>query len=378
MLHGSNEAGLFRLLRESEWRRRQLLILCYHGISIEDEHEWAPGLYMSPKAFASRLEILKRDRYSVLPLGEAVHRLYDGTLPARSVVITFDDGAFDFHSRAWPLLSAYGYPATVYLTTYYCENNLAVFPLIVSYVLWKGRGAQIPFALAGGKHVTLDTRSPEGRRRAQNTLLLHGRDEGLSALDKDELANRLAETLDCDYAEMKRKRLLHIMNPREVAQLAAAGVDFQLHTHRHRSPLDRESYKAEVGHNRDRISALTGATPRHFCYPSGVCMPQFREWLEEDGAFSATTCTAGMATTRSDRFRLPRLLDHSSVTDVEFQAWLSGAGALLPRRRTRVQPVDDEGRMIIPRPAEEGQGRSAGSEATGAIRDVLSPAEVRT
>ena len=35
--------GVFRAALDSAWRRNRLLILCYHGISINDEHEWDPA-----------------------------------------------------------------------------------------------------------------------------------------------------------------------------------------------------------------------------------------------------------------------------------------------------------------------------------------------
>ena len=41
----------------------------------------------------------------------------DGALPDRAVVLTFDDGFADFHSRAMPLLDRYGFTATVFVTT---------------------------------------------------------------------------------------------------------------------------------------------------------------------------------------------------------------------------------------------------------------------
>src|SRR2546430_11607714 len=75
-LHLLRNTGVFRLLRESEWRRQRLLILCYHGISLEDEHQWRPGLYMEPKTLEQRLRILRTGDYNVLPLGEALQRLY--------------------------------------------------------------------------------------------------------------------------------------------------------------------------------------------------------------------------------------------------------------------------------------------------------------
>ena len=75
-LHLLRNTGFFRLLRESEWRRRRLLILCYHGISLDDEHQWRPGLYMEPRILEQRLGMLRKGDYNVLPLGEALQRLY--------------------------------------------------------------------------------------------------------------------------------------------------------------------------------------------------------------------------------------------------------------------------------------------------------------
>src|SRR5215212_5598986 len=134
LLSAARAAGAFQLFRNTRWRGERLLIVCYHGVSIDDEHEWAPGLYVTAEDFEERLKLLRHRGCTVLPLDEAVRRLYERTLPPRSVALTFDDGNFDFFSRAWPLLKAYDIPASVYLTTYYCETNLPVFPLVVSYI----------------------------------------------------------------------------------------------------------------------------------------------------------------------------------------------------------------------------------------------------
>ena len=347
LLNVSRATGVFRLVRNTRWRDEQLLIICYHGVSIDDEHEWGPGLYMTLEGFTGRLELLRQRRCAVLPLHEAVRRLYDGTLPPRSVALTFDDGNFDFYSRAWPLLRAYKLPATVYLTTFYCETNLPIFPLVISYMLWKRRGFEFSFPLSSYDDITLDTRSVDGRRQAQQALVRFAQVKKLSAKEQDALAGRVAEAVGVDYAEIKRKRLIHLMNPEEVREVAAGGVDIQLHTHRHRSPPDEERYRAEIATNRDRIVALIGATPRHFCYPSGVWMPHFSKWLGEEGVLSATTCEPGIATGRNDRFRLPRLLDHSEVTPIEFDSWLCGLGAVLPRRPLVSPAIDADGKPLL-------------------------------
>src|ERR1700720_2964246 len=106
-------AGVFGVVRDSAWRTHRLLILCYHGISQEDEHLWRPGLYLEPSKLEQRLKFLQQGRYNVLPLGAALELLRAGELPHRSVSITFDDGAYDFFKLAYPLLKSFGFPVTV-------------------------------------------------------------------------------------------------------------------------------------------------------------------------------------------------------------------------------------------------------------------------
>jgi peptidoglycan/xylan/chitin deacetylase (PgdA/CDA1 family) len=323
------QAGLFRAFANSGWRRRRLMILCYHGISIADEHEWDPKLYMSAADFERRLEILKRERYHVLPLGEAVERLYARDLPPRAVAITFDDGAHDFYRQVWPLLRAYGYPATVYLTTYYCGDNRPVFNPASSYLLWKASGRVLDGA-ALGLDGPLDLRTSKSRNAAWQRVLAFAEEERFTADDKDRFLQRLADLAGFDYCELLRNRLLHIMNPREVAELHAAGLDVQLHTHRHRTPLDRTLFLREIEDNRASIRELTGTEPHDFCYPCGVNRPEFLPWLSEASVRYAVTCEPSPASVDSKPLLLPRFVDHANLSPVEFESCVSGFGLLLP------------------------------------------------
>jgi peptidoglycan/xylan/chitin deacetylase (PgdA/CDA1 family) len=109
-------------------------------------------------------------------------------------------------------------------------------------------------------------------------------------------------------------------------------VDIQLHTHRHRTPRDRDLFLREIEDNRNHIRDLTGKTATHFCYPSGDYDPAFLPWLKEAGIVSATTCDTGLASPHSDPLLLPRMLDVSSLSSVEFEGWLTGISAAFPRR----------------------------------------------
>src|SRR6266481_3475420 len=161
---------VFDLVADSHWRRDRLLILCYHGTSLEDEHLWRPGLYMRPELLEQRLEILKRGGYAVLPLGEGLQRLEGGTLPDRSVAITFDDGTHDFYKAAYPVLRAFGFPVTVYQTTYYTDYQRPIFNLITSYLLWKRRGRVIQDGSEFGLDQLLDLRDEIGRHKVVRAL----------------------------------------------------------------------------------------------------------------------------------------------------------------------------------------------------------------
>src|SRR5215208_5666721 len=88
------QLGISDWVAESTWRRRRLLILAFHGVALHDEHLWSPGLYISLAQFERRLALLRGTNCTVLPLADAIARLYRGNLPDRAVVLTFDDGYY--------------------------------------------------------------------------------------------------------------------------------------------------------------------------------------------------------------------------------------------------------------------------------------------
>jgi peptidoglycan/xylan/chitin deacetylase (PgdA/CDA1 family) len=335
----SNRLGVSALVGQSTWRQQRLLILCYHGVSLRDEHEWDPELYVSPATFARRLELIRKRRCHVLGLGEALERLDRRDLPERSVVLTFDDGYFDFLARARPLLMEYAFPATVYLTTQRCEHNFPIVTLCLSYVLWKRRDAALDGSGLPGLDATRYPLATAAHREHVRGRLIRATATTRPAA-KDEMVREIAGRLGVDYDDLVRARMLTLMNPAEVRELAAVGVDFQLHTHRHRTPDDPDAFAREIVENRDRIVRITGRHPSHFCYPSGIHRAGYPLVLQREGVRSATTCRQGFAHRASDALLLPRVLDTGAMSDEEFEGWLTGAAAWMPRR-TRSAPVSE-------------------------------------
>lgn len=324
------ELGISGWVGESAWRRQRLLIVAFHGIALHDEHHWNPGLYISPAQFERRLALLRAANCTVLPLAEAVARLYRGTLPERAVTLTFDDGYYDFKAVAWPLLQSYGYPATVYLTTARVDRNLPNVGLLASYALWRVRDRM----LEGDGIYGLRGTYPLATAEQRECVIRHMHDGLLNSVDesKDAVVEALVRRLGLDYEDLVRRRVLTLLRPDEVAGLEKEGVDFQLHTHLHLTPPDVQEFVADVVKNRDRIEAFTGRRPDHLCYPCGNYRTDYFAALRAHGVVSATTCDPGLATRASHPLLLPRFVDTSTVSDVIFDAWLTGMAPCLPRR----------------------------------------------
>lgn len=345
LLQVAKKSGLARIMRDSSWRRRRLLILAYHGISVTDEHQWSPELYMPEDGLRARLDLLRNEGFNVLSLRDGVERLRAGTLPPRSVALTFDDGMVDFQ-RAVPLLQEFRFPATVFVTTYYAQKQVPIFKITCRYFLWIGRGTTISGdgLTNNGQPLVLNT---ERERHAalwaieQRLMLANGGvDEELVTL------RRLAERVGVNFDTFIANRQLQVMSGDEIRALPRDLIDVQLHTHRHRVPLREALFQREITENRAALSAWRPGEPLDvFCYPSGVTDPQFLPWLRDLNIQMGLTCKSGLAASQTDRLLLPRLVDSTRMTRLEFESWLCGTATLIPplprRNLYQVAPLAD-------------------------------------
>ncbi|MBS0447969.1 MAG: polysaccharide deacetylase family protein [Proteobacteria bacterium] len=97
-------------------------ILCYHRFGAGSSK-----MVVSQAQLAAQLDWLARNDYRVIPLVELQGFLAGReALPARSVVITVDDGYESFYRIAWPLLRARDFPATLFVYTDFIGSKEAL------------------------------------------------------------------------------------------------------------------------------------------------------------------------------------------------------------------------------------------------------------
>jgi peptidoglycan/xylan/chitin deacetylase (PgdA/CDA1 family) len=332
LLQLSKAAGLFWIARRLT--RSGLRILCYHGFALEDESSFHPKLFITAETFKKRLRYLRKHQYLVFPLSQALELLDRGQLPPGSIVITIDDGFYGTNLWALDSFRQFGFPATIFVTTYYSLNGGPVFRLCVQYMFWKSAKDKIK-----GSDLGLDWlgevawRSKEEKKKIVWEIIRHG-ETACDEKGRRELCRRLGHALGVDYDQIVAHRLLSIVNPDEIRQLAREGMEFQLHTHRHHFPLDRDMAIKEIRDNRAALEQLVDQPLQHFCYPSGIWSEQQWAWLAEEGIRSATTCIAGLNYADTCRYALRRFLDGEDIAAIQFEAEVSGFLELVRRVRT--------------------------------------------
>lgn len=95
-----------------------LPILYYHHVGVKREPGGHRRLWISTEHFAAQMDYLARAGYHCVPLRDAWPIIQGETCEKRKIaVLTFDDGYDNFYQYAFPILSRYGFAATVFVVT---------------------------------------------------------------------------------------------------------------------------------------------------------------------------------------------------------------------------------------------------------------------
>lgn len=322
--------GLFAIARRLT--SGGLRILCYHGISLDDEHAFQPKLFMRADTFRSRMELLSRQGHVVLPLDDALAALDQNRLPPFATVITFDDGWLGTGTQAAPILAQLGFSSTLYVTTHEVVEDIPVLSVALAYLLWRGRNGEIDLGTWFPDESTHALSSAQQREqiaeRLKSRLRSEDRNGVMAALEQ------IATQVGVSWPLFERSSMMRLMTSSQLASLAEQGMSLELHTHSHRMPSDeRAAVEDEIRKNRDVLVPIAKRELRHFCYPSGDYDPRHFGWLRALGVRSATTCKAGFTYRNTERMALPRFLDGQNISTVEFEAELSGFLEIMRRLR---------------------------------------------
>ena len=296
-----DERGAVRFPFVQARREPSLQILLYHRVTPE------PDPYLPPMplaTFRSQMEHLAT-HFRVYRLDDAIAKLMWGGLADNAVAITFDDGYRDNFEHAWPVLSRFGLPATIFLAT---------GAIGTGELLWHDRVFR---AFAATSRRELRAFGPEGDDWPMATpeRRLHSRSRFvayLRTLDNADRARWVAELESrLDIAPDPRDRAL-MLTWDEARRMAAEGAHFGAHTVTHPilSRLSREEARREIVDSKAEIERELGVSIDCFAYPTGRPVDYdeaIKQMLREAGFRTAVTTRSG--SNRRDRGVQPDVFD---------------------------------------------------------------------
>ncbi|MCW5662458.1 MAG: polysaccharide deacetylase family protein [Piscinibacter sp.] len=278
--------------------RARLSVLIYHRVlPVAD-----PLLPELPTAaeFERTMRWVK-EWFNVLPLGDAVTRLFEGTLPARALAITFDDGYADNEEIAAPILQRLGLGATFFVSTGFLGDGCMWNDRVIEALRASTRDHLDLAAIGLGRVPLVIT---DDRRRAIHAVL--------RAVKHLAPQPRLAAVADIERLAGVGAPPRPMMQPDQVRRLRALGMDIGGHTVTHPilSRLEPEAARQEMSLGKQTLEQIIQAPVDLFAYPNGVPVQDYgaeHAALVRECGFKAAVSTAwGAASRTSDRFQLPR------------------------------------------------------------------------
>lgn len=302
-------SGAFAAARRAS--RKRLRILCYHNIWLGPRSFRGDSMFMNARDFLRRMQLLKAWGYTVLPLDRALEQMAANSLPDDSVVITIDDGWFGTFHTMLPILRAACYDATIFCDTGHLEWGKPVPHVFAAYV-------KLMHPIASGQAEAAYREATDLNRSLPSRL---------------DACRALCRAAGVDFEGIEEKRVFSYMTPSQLCVMKTAGMNVQLHTHTHSLHDFTFRHVAwELSQNR-RVLAEVLRCERYcfadFCYPSGLTGSGAAHALRANNVRSAVTLEPRLCrAAQEDLLALPRLIDGSHQTDLEFEADLCGLGAV--------------------------------------------------
>ncbi len=255
--------------------RRRATVLMYHRVLPDDAHADSfsnDAIVVSPAVFERHMRFLARfcNPLSADELGAVLRG--EKAWPARACVVTFDDGWYDNHDHALPVLERHGVPAVVFVATGYVGTGSTFWQEDLARLLfaaWKaGPDSRALFEEYGAAHIT--GLSADAARAAILTLI--GDIKAAAAGDIQDRLERARAWVRERGIDAQGHGNDRFMTWQEVARLAASpviSVESHAHTHVPLTWVDGDTVKRELATSRAEIESRLARKARCLAYPNG-------------------------------------------------------------------------------------------------------------
>ena len=279
---------------EAPWPKNHVLGIAYHDIEDRDPDQRVVAV--RTERMIEQLAWLRENGYRPVTVDQILAARKGGPeLPAKAILLTFDDGYSSFYTRVLPVLRSYRWPA-----------------VLAPVGVWIDTPANQPVDFAG-----------ELRPRSQFLTWAQVREISRSGLV--EIA-----------AHTDHSHLGILANPQGNLQPAAATRRYDAAAGRYESEADFQArMRQDVTNISDKILAVAGYRPRIWVWPYGTADGSTLQVVDSQGFKMALTLDDGLDTL-DNLMSSPRFLVVSDPDGMHFSNSIVGTEASAPMRVAHV------------------------------------------
>lgn len=250
-------------------KKQHLTVLSLHRISDERNIFWNP---IKPKTFDLLLQYVKK-HYTIIGFNNLSDWNPDQSKPP--LILSFDDGYYDFYEYALPLLKKHALPSNHNIVNECASNNTTI---------WTERlNVLFEHALQNKLDIKIEFENYQIQLRDFAGDWMKFYLETFKTLLNLPLQERL-KTIDASSIEMSIDSNRRMMNWDEVKECAANGVEIGSHTYSHDSIgtiSDSKVLNKEINDSKTEIENKLGREVTMLALPNGQTGPEADRVIEE-------------------------------------------------------------------------------------------------
>ena len=238
-------------------------IFMLHRIAPEYENT-AAGF--SPALLREYFKYLKKNRYNVISLSSYMNALIEHKDTNKTVVFTVDDGYRNFYLNAFKIFQEFNYPATIFITSNFINNNLFFWWDTIEYAVMSTKKQMINLPEWNLNHIKINNDS----QKTEAISYIVDFCKKLENSKKLNLIQKLLEILNIDVSRQPTNEY-EPLSWKEIVEMNESEIEFHPHTKTHpiMTRISSAQKLEELSEPKIVIENKLGISANIFCYPNG-------------------------------------------------------------------------------------------------------------
>lgn len=300
---------------------KKIRILLYHRV--EDLSEDVSLLSVSPCNFDDHMKYIN-ENYDVLRLNDDFEE-WMKTAQRDAVIITFDDGYYDWYTKALPILGKYNIPATMFITTGYVDSDKEFWTENLHRALFEQKIFHEKFVLED-ELVSGCWKTASYEERYDLYKILRKIFQISSNDKRKEYEKKLLEWAGLTESGRENRKALTTQQIKRLSESPLIDVGVHTVTHASLRWQTIEEQKREIVDSKRALEDIIGQAITLFSYPFGTKGDFSDETIKilcDNGFEKAVVGYPGEINAQSDMYRLKRFTVRNYAID-EFKDYLDG------------------------------------------------------